>query len=130
MDKKLILSIDDDPMFLRLITNFLSPFYALMVCKSAAEALILMEKNKPDLILLDIEMPNISGLEFLHNIKKNPRLMKIPVVVVTGHSGSHFIERVEKTGANSVVAKPIDGDDLLKKIKDALENPKKNAFGV
>jgi len=129
-EKKIILAIDDDPMYLGMLTDILSPHYTLMVSKSAAEAMALLEKNRPDLILLDIAMPNISGFEFLHDIKQNPKWLLIPVIVVSGHTNSHFVERAEKIGANCVVGKPIEKDVLLEKIKEALDNPKKGLLGL
>ena len=130
VEKKKILAIDDDPMILQILTQILTPHYTLAVTKSAAEAMILLDQQKPDLVLLDIEMPNISGFEFLHSIKKDPKYMDIPVVVVSGHTNPHFVERAEKIGANSVLSKPIDKENLLNKMEDALKNPKRNTFGL
>jgi len=129
-DRKIILAIDDDPVVLGVFTSLLTPDYDLRISKSASDASILMDKIKPDLILLDIEMPNISGFEFLHTIKKNPRYMNVPVVVVSGHCDAAFIEHAEKGGASAVVAKPVKGEDLIKNINDAFNKPKSNIFGL
>jgi len=129
-EKKIILSIDDDPMVLRVLTALLTPLYELRISKSAADAMALMEQTVPDLILLDIEMPHISGFEFLHTIKKNPKFMNIPVIVVTGHYETEFIIHAEKSGAVAVVAKPINQEDLMKKIDLGFGNLKKNIFGL
>ena len=129
-EKKIILSIDDDPLVLRVLTNMLTPLYDLRISKSAAEAMTLMTRFKPDLIILDIEMPDISGFEFLHTIKKNPKFMNTPVVIVSGHFESEFVIHAESSGATCVVAKPIDKELLLEKITFAFENPKKNIFDL
>ena len=129
-EKKTILSIDDDTMTLKVVTALLSSEYNLQISKSAADALILMDKHSPDLILLDIEMPDISGFEFLHSIKKNPKFMNIPVVIVSGHYETEFLIHAEHNGASAVVAKPIEKDDLHKKITFAFENPGKSFKGL
>jgi len=125
-DKKSILAIDDDPVVLRVLAALLASTYELRISKSAMEATVLMVQAVPDLILLDIEMPDISGFEFLHTIKKNPKFMSIPVVIVSSHCENEFAVHAEKSGASGVVAKPINKDDLFQKIAFALENPPKN----
>ena len=126
MVKKSILAIDDDPVVLRVLSALLASSFDLRISKSAMEATVLMVQNVPDLILLDIEMPDVSGFEFLHTIKKNPKFMDIPVVIVSSHHEIEFASHAEKSGASGVVAKPINKEDLLKKINHALENPPKN----
>jgi len=129
-DKKVILTIDDDTMVLRVITTLLSSTFDLRIAKSAADALYILAQLTPDLILLDIEMPDISGFEFLHTIKKNPKFMATPVVIVSGHSEKEFAEHAEKMGASCLVPKPIDKDVLREKINYALENPKKSIMNL
>jgi len=130
VDKKIILAIDDDPLVLGIFTSLLANDYDLRISKSAAEASILMDKIKPALILLDIEMPNISGFEFLHDIKKNPRFMNIPVIVVSGYSDDAFIAHAKKGGASAVVSKPVNGEKLTKTINEAFSKPQTNIFGL
>ena len=120
-EKPKILAIDDDPMILMLMADMLSPAYNLQLAKSATDAEQLIAQNKPDIILLDIQMPGISGFQFLQNLKKNPSYNKIPVIIVSGHIEIEFVILAEQNGASSVVAKPVKKDELLKKIKRALE---------
>ena len=129
-EKKSILTVDDDPIVLTALTALLTPIYNLRIAKSAADALALMEQNTPDLILLDIEMPDISGFEFLHTIKKIPKYMNIPVVVVSGHRESEVVRHAEKSGASGMVAKPIDQEELFRKIDRAFETPPVSIFRV
>ena len=104
--------------------------FDLRISRSAADAMILIEQFPPDLILLDIEMPHISGFEFLHTIKKNPKFTEIPVVIVSGHCESEFIIHAETSGAIGLVAKPINREDLINKINYAFDNPKKVFWGI
>ena len=130
IDKKMILAVDDDPVSLRILSTFLSPVYKVVTSSSAAEASLILQQEVPALILLDIEMPDISGFEYLHTIKKTPRLMKVPVIIVSSHSEEEFIIHAKKCGASDLVPKPIHKDDLYKKIDYAFENPVKNIFGL
>ena len=125
-EKKKILAIDDDPVFLRALAAYLTPSYDLQISKSAVEATAHINENLPDLILLDIEMPNISGFEFLHTIRKQPKFMTIPVIIISGHTETEFIIHAESSGASAVISKPVDKEKLLKKIAENLEYPQKN----
>ena len=129
-ENKTILAIDDDPVTLKILSNFLIPAYDIITSRSAADATIKMSKKLPDLILLDIDMPDISGFEFLHTIKKNPRFMRIPVLIVSGHSGDEFVSHAEKYGASGLIAKPIDKEDFFQKIEYAFAHPVKSFFGL
>ena len=127
---KTILAIDDDPIVLKILTKFLTPDYDMVMCRSAADATARLSQKVPALILLDIEMPDISGFEFLHTIKKNPRLMNVPVLVVSGHFEDEFIAHAKKSGASDLVPKPINKEDLFQKIEQAFAHPVKNIFGL
>jgi len=129
-EKKIILSIDDDQLILRVLTNLLAPAYDIRIARSASDATQLMAQLQPDLILLDIEMPDVSGFEFLHTIRKNPKFMKTPVIIITGHSDEKILSYAEKSGASGVLTKPVDQDELFTKIDYAFKNPPKNILGL
>jgi len=129
-EKKIILAIDDDPLHLESLVFLLVPTYDLRVVNSAVDAIKDIEHILPDLILLDIEMPHMSGFEFLHTIKKNPKFMSVPVVIVSGHNTEKFVTHAQKSGASGVVAKPVDSKDLFQKINYAFETPISNFLGL
>jgi CheY-like chemotaxis protein len=84
---KTILAIDDNRDFLKLIELMLSKAgYHVMVAESALRASELLEEHLPDAILLDIMMPVRNGLEFLENLRWEPRFEKVPVIVLTAMS--------------------------------------------
>ena len=124
-EKKMILAIDDDPVVLGALAAQLTKAYDLRISKSAADASILLERIHPDLVLLDLEMPYISGFEFLHTIKKNPKFMDIPVIIVSGHCEEEFVQHAERSGASGVVPKPVIKETLLQKINEAFSAPPK-----
>jgi CheY-like chemotaxis protein len=126
-DKKTILAIDDLPLDLAVFENILCSYYNLKISTSAPEALALLADIKPDLIILDIEMPGMSGFEFLHEIRKFPQSMNTPVIVVTAHEGEEFADHAASQGANKTLTKPVNPSCLLEQVSSLLEkNPPKS----
>jgi len=126
-NKKIILAIDDNPVQLRLYKEMLVPRYDLRAVKAASEALNFMNANMVDLILLDIEMPNVSGFEFLDDIRTVPSYLDVPIIIVSGNSGAAFMEKARNSSASGVLLKPVDPDDLVKKIEETISAGGKNA---
>jgi two-component system response regulator len=89
----------------------------LVIAASGKEALdTLQNKNKadlPQLILLDINLPDISGIDLLTCIKKDPNLQSIPVVILTGSNEDQDIQKSYDLGAGSYLVKPISNDALM-----------------
>jgi CheY-like chemotaxis protein len=118
--KKSILAIDDNPVQLRLFKEMLASRYDLRAVKSATEAIHFLNANSVDLILLDIEMPNISGFEFLGDIRRIPSYFDVPIIIVSGNSGKEFLDKAQKSTAASVLSKPVDPDVLIRTIEKAF----------
>ena len=132
-DKKTSLAVDDNVTELAMFNTALRDHYDFKGAKSAVEALEIM--NTPaagtiDMILLDIEMPNISGFEFLHDIRKNPRHMKTPVIIVSCHSEPDFLEHAKNSSASEVLTKPVDPAVLLETIARVFSSPPKTPFDL
>ena len=103
-----ILIIDDDLMLLKTAEEILSDQYNVSVAKSGIQALNLLNKNIiPDLILLDIDMPQMDGYETLEEIKKIPRCELIPIIFLTGFSEMDYEVRGLKAGAVDYIVKPF-----------------------
>ena len=101
-----ILIIDDDLMLLKTAEEILSDQYNVSVAKSGIQALNLLNKNIiPDLILLDIDMPQMDGYETLEEIKKIPRCELIPIIFLTGFSEMDYEVRGLKAGAVDYIVK-------------------------
>jgi CheY-like chemotaxis protein len=116
-EKKRVLAIDDNVQQLTEFKTILVPKYDLRVVKSAAEAINFLNHNKSDVILLDIEMPNISGFQFLDDIRKIPSYMSVPIIIVSGNTGQDFLEKARKSSAADVLTKPVKPDELINTIE-------------
>ena len=119
-NRRIVLAIDDNVFQLKLFKEMLIPHYDLRVVKAAPEALRFLTANKVDIILLDIEMPNISGFEFLDDIRKIPNYRDVPVIIVSGNSGEDFLDKAKKSSAADVLTKPVIPDVLIKTIEKTL----------
>jgi CheY-like chemotaxis protein len=126
--RKSILAIDDNVVQLKVYESILSPEYDVTLVKSASNAMKLLTSGTFDLVLLDLEMPDVSGFEFLHEIRKIPQYMLKPIVIVTGHSEPELLARAKNTSASEVLTKPVFPEDLLKAIESALNGPPINPF--
>jgi CheY-like chemotaxis protein len=118
--KKVILAIDDNVFQLQMYREMLVPEYDLRAVKAASEAMSFLGAKKADLILLDIEMPDVSGFEFLDEIKKIPSNADVPVIIVSGNSGPEFFEQARKSSASDVLTKPVVRDVLISTIEKAF----------
>lgn len=117
-----ILIIDDDLMLLKTAEEILSDQYNVSVAKSGIQALNLLNKNIiPDLILLDIDMPQMDGYETLEEIKKIPRCELIPIIFLTGFSEMDYEVRGLKAGAVDYIVKPFAKEILLARVERHLE---------
>ena len=119
-DKKAILAIDDDPVQLKMFRNILDQNYNVWTANSATNAIKFLNANKVDVILLDISMPNITGFEFLSDIRKIPSYMEAPIIIVSGNTGAEFYNEARNSSAFDVLGKPVEPDILISAIKRAL----------
>lgn len=120
--RKIILAIDDNAFQLKLYKEMLVPRYDLRVVKAAADALTFFKTNKVDVILLDIEMPDISGFEFLDTIREIPNCTGVPVIIVSGNSDQQFLSQAKNSSATDTLIKPVLPDNLVATIEKALGN--------
>lgn len=121
--KKKILAIDDDISFLKLVESILSDFYNISVCKSGMQAIKLIEKGyKPDLVLLDIDMPNMDGFVTMSNLQENNSMEDTPIMFVTGLTEYQWELKGLKLGASDFIKKPFNRDVLLARIDVQLKN--------
>jgi len=116
-----ILAVDDAAENLQILQSLLCDDYDIRLAKSGRLALLALERTTPDLILLDIEMPGMSGFDVLDVIIKNDRMKKIPIIFLTAHASKEFVMEALKRGAKDYIVKPFEPDILRDKITKALE---------
>ena len=132
MGTKKILIIDDEPDVIKFLSTLLEDHgYAVRSAKDGVEATERIQKDSPDLICLDLLMPNKSGVKFFHEIRKHSEWKKIPVIMITGwgppeYPGIDFKSFIHHRRLipppEGYLDKPIDQDALLKLIADILEH--------
>jgi CheY-like chemotaxis protein len=90
---------------------------------SAADALVQMEEIRPDLILLDMVMPGLDGLEFLARVRRHPAARRTPVLIVSAYALNLFSGPVRELGIAGVLAKPILPAELVATARQVLWGP-------
>lgn len=114
-----VLIVEDDPHLRQLIKHYLSDLKVeILEAESAEEARNMMTSGEyPHLMLLDVNLPGITGIEFLEHIRKDFDVKALPVIVMTAETGVEIKENAFRTGANDFVNKPVDAADLIPRIR-------------
>ncbi|HYZ88823.1 MAG TPA: response regulator [Myxococcales bacterium] len=116
-----VLVVDDDPE----IVTFLATLLELegiesSVATSAAAALEQLQQGRPDLVLLDIAMPDRDGIDLCRELKSDPRLAEVPVFVVSARPGKDVVDRALAAGAEEFIRKPFENAELISRIRGRL----------
>jgi CheY-like chemotaxis protein len=114
--KKIILVVDDMSMNRRTIKVALEKYFDVRTAKSGNGALAILDKVKVDLVLLDIEMPEMTGFDVIEQIKELPGAQDLPVIFVTSHGYPEFVALASQSGAKDYVTKPFTPDVLVQKV--------------
>ena len=124
-DSTKILLVDDEPDLIDTIQCRLEANnFIVSTATNGEEGLLKAADDKPDLILLDTNMPVMNGHEMLERLRKSPDLKNIPVIMCTALCEAHDIATAMSHGISDYVTKPFDYADLIEKISNALENKK------
>jgi len=122
MDQRaIILVVDDASANLQLCKGLLGDKFDVRLAKSGTMALEALKKFHPDIVLLDIEMPDMSGFEVKTEMNKNPDFKEIPVIFVTSHATEQLVVKAVEHGAVDYVVKPFDANVLREKIEGILK---------
>ncbi len=120
MEKPKILIVDDEPINIELLEGILSKNYEIMKAYNGIEALETVKNTSPDLVLLDIVMPDMNGYEICKQIKNNYATMSIPIIIVTVLKEKENKIEAITSGADDFIIKPIDIDILNARVESLL----------
>lgn len=122
MAQKTVLLVDDmETVLLFEKTMLRGSGIALRTAKNGAKALEEIEKSPPDLVLLDLMMPELDGIETCRRIKENEKTKHIPVVIVTTKGEPEMVQKAFNAGCNDFITKPLDKTELLAKVNAYLK---------
>jgi len=121
-DRPLILIVDDAPSSLKVVANILGGTdYRLALAESGAAALGFIVEKQPDLVLLDIVMPDMDGFAVCKKLKESENTASIPVIFLTGHADNSSVTRSYDLGGVDYITKPFNAAELQAKVKNHLE---------
>lgn len=116
-----ILIVDDDPGSVRVLAGLLGGLGEILVATSGVDALGAIRRDRPDLVLLDAEMPGLSGFEVCRTLKADPELADIPVIFVTANRSSDFEVSGFEHGAADYIGKPVIGPLVRARVMTQLK---------
>ncbi len=120
MLKKILIIEDEADQIMVLKTRLEANDFSVISATDGGEGLKKVYRDKPDMIILDVLMPNIDGIEVCKSLKKDPETKSIPIIIITA-AGLKDIENMCATaGADGCIRKPYDSTELVKKIKTLL----------
>jgi len=120
--RKTIIVVDDNNVNLVICKTILKPFYTVYSAVSAAKMFKLMGHIKPDLILLDVEMPDINGYEAARMLKEKADFSEIPLIFLTARNDPVSEKVGLNLGAADYISKPIDSGQLIERIGKLLSS--------
>lgn len=117
-----ILIVDDDLLVLATLSNLLAPWgFQVRTLADPKQFWQTLEVSGPDLLILDIEMPDFNGIELCQVVRSDPRWSELPVLFLSGHNDAAIVHQVFAVGADDYVQKPIVGPELIARILNRLE---------
>jgi CheY-like chemotaxis protein len=119
-----ILIVDDDDLNREVMEAYLSlDGHYVLITGSGHKALAMTESKLPDLIILDVRLPDLNGIEVCKSLKLNPQTKHIPVMMITGLSDRDTRQQAEDAKVDLFFPRPFDGDDFMAEVKRLLSSP-------
>lgn len=117
-----VLVVDDDPAILRLLNQSLEiEGYTVSTATDGEEALAELPRSDPDIVVLDVMMPKLNGLDVLERIRRDPKTASLPVILLTAKSSKEDVWEGWQRGVDYYMTKPFDMEELLRFISYVIE---------
>jgi two-component system cell cycle response regulator DivK len=121
MRQRVVLSVEDNPANRRIVRDlFEKNGYLVIEATNGEQGVALAAREKPDVILMDVQLPRMSGYDAARAVKANPELRHIPIIAVTSYALSGDQEKVLEAGCDDYVTKPFRPRVLLEKVERVL----------
>jgi two-component system cell cycle response regulator DivK len=125
MKKELILIVEDNEKNLKLVRDLLQvKGYDTIESMTAEEGILLARNSQPSLVLMDIQLPGINGIEALERLRSHPDTMNIPVIALTASVMSEDRQKIIQAGFDSYLRKPIDLKEFLDEVQTIIASRK------
>lgn len=125
-DRKSIVAVDDSGLILRRLEKLLGEEYEYQAFSKGIRALKYLKTTCPDLIILDIEMPELDGYEMLKMIREKDELKNVPVLFLTSNNKKENVLKAIESGANDYTVKPIEEEIFMEKVHKLLKEDSSN----
>lgn len=117
-----VMLVDDDTFILKLLANLLKPWGLQVTCLSnPIHFWDVLTTTRPDLLILDVEMPNFNGIELCQVVRQDRIFGDLPILVITGHSDQDSMRQIFAAGADDLIHKPIVGPELVTRVMSRIE---------
>jgi len=118
----LIMMVDDEPILMEVLQAFLEEegYQNFVTVEESSSALDVMRRRKPDIVLLDLKMPEVTGFEILEQVRADKILQRVPVIVLTSSSDPATKLKALELGATDFLAKPVDASELALRLRNTL----------
>jgi DNA-binding response OmpR family regulator len=124
MSGKTIVVVDDEPLIVEMITMFFElNGYTVHGVNTGREGLVLVDVEKPDVLLLDLMMPDIEGFEVAAQLRAKPEFAHLPIVIITARIDPESRKRAIKAGATVYLTKPLKMPEVLAEVERVLRAP-------
>ena len=126
--KKKILIVEDEESIIELISTVFSfsNSYQILCSRDGEEALKIAKEDSPDIVLLDMHIPKIDGIEVCRLLKSSPLTSDIKILLLTGISQRHELDKAKKAGVDAYIIKPFNIDTLIKTVEKFLNSNSEN----
>lgn len=121
MAKNKVLVVDDESFIINLLTNGLvEEGFEVVTASNGFEAILAVEEQQPDIVITDIMMPRLTGLDFLKALKNNPATAKVPVLLISAMDQANIVQQGLEMGAVDYITKPFKISEIVGKLRHYL----------